>query len=75
MLVQTVKGLGPGFIEPREYFRYDTRYHLGDTHTYQFLSPAAAPYHATSVLTLLEKWIKTYLDVLSTEERYFFART
>ena len=71
MVVQTDKGLGPGAIEPREYFQYATRDHLGDTRTYQGLSPAATAYCATSVRKLLEKWIKTYLDVLSKEERKF----
>ena len=41
MVVQTEKGLGPGAIEPREYFHYATGDHLGDTRTYQRLSPAA----------------------------------
>ena len=71
MVVQTDKGLGPGAIEPREYFRYATRDHLGDTLTYQHLSPADAAYCATLVQKLLKKWIKTYLDVLSKEERKF----
>ena len=69
MVVQTDKGLGPGAIKPRECFRFATRDHLGDTQMYQRLSPAAAAYRATLVRKLLEKWIKTYLDVLSKEER------
>ena len=71
MVVQTEKILGPGAIEPREYFQYATRDHLGDTRTYQRLNPAAADYCATSVQKLPDKWIKTYLDVLSKEERKF----
>ena len=71
MVVQTDKGLGLGVIEPREYFQYATRDNLGDTQTYQCLSPAAAAYCVASVQKLLEKWIKTYLDVLRTEERKF----
>ena len=38
---------------------------------YQCLIPAAAAYCAISLQKLLEKWIKTYLDVLSKEERKF----
>ena len=68
MVIQTDKGLGPGAIEPREYVLYATRDHLGDTRTYQRLTPAAAAYRATSVQKLLENWIRTYLDVLSKEE-------
>ena len=49
MVVQTDKGLVPGAIEPREYVRYATRDRLGDTRTYQRLTPAAATYRATSV--------------------------
>ena len=71
MVVHTNKFLGPGAIEPHEYVRYATRDHLGDTRTYQRLTPAAAAYHATSGRKLLEKWIRTYLDVLSKEERKF----
>ena len=71
MVVQTDKGLGQGAIEPREYVRYSTRDHLEDTRTYQHLTPAVASYCATSVQNLLEKWIRTYLDVLSKEERKF----
>ena len=67
MVVQTDKVLGPGAIEPREYVHYATRDHLGDTRTYQRLTPAAAAYRATLVQNLLEKWIRTYLDVLSKE--------
>ena len=69
MVVQTDKGLGLGEIEPMEYVRYATRDHLGDTHTYQHLSPVAEAYCATLVRKLLEKWIRTYLDVISKEER------
>ena len=64
MVVQTDKGLGPGSIEPREYVCYATRDYLGDKRTYQSLSPAAVSYRATLVRQLLEKWIRTYLDVL-----------
>ena len=74
MVVQTDKGLGPGAIEPQEYVRYATIDHLGDTRTYQRLTPAAASYCAIKVQKMLEKWIRTYLDVLSKEERNFFAR-
>ena len=73
MLVQTNNGIGPGTIEPREYFRCATRDHLGDTRTYQHLRPVATAYHATSVKKLLGKWIRTYLDVLSKEERNFLC--
>ena len=73
MVVQTDKGLGPGAIEPREYFQYVTKEHLGDTQTYQRLRPAAAANRATSVRKLLEKWIKTYMDVISKEERKFLC--
>ena len=73
MVVQTDKGLGPGAIDLREYFRYATRDHLGDTWTYQRLIPAAADYRSTLVQRLLEKWIKTYLDVLSKEDRKFIC--
>ena len=69
MVVQTDKGLGPGAIEPREYVRYATRDHLGDTQTYQHLTPAAASIRAIKVQKMLEKWIQTYLDVISKEER------
>ena len=69
MVVQTDKGLGPGEIDPPEYFRYAIKDHLGNAYTYQRLIPAAAVYCPTSVQKLLEKWIKTYLDVLSKEER------
>ena len=67
MVVQTDKGLGPGSIEPREYVRYSTRDHLGDTRKYQRLTPAAATYCATLVQKLLEKWIRAYLGVLRKE--------
>ena len=36
------------------------------------MSPAASAYFTTSMQKLLEKWIKTYLDVLSKEERKVF---
>ena len=68
-MVQTDKGLGPGSIEPNEYFQFTIKDHIGDTRTYQRLIPEDAAYRATSVQKLLEKWIKTYLDVLSKEER------
>ena len=68
MVVHTDKSLGPGAIEPREYFRFATRDHHGDTRTYQRLNTAAAAYCVTSVQKLLEKWIKTYLDVLSSTD-------
>ena len=71
MVVQTDKGLGPGTIEPREYIRYATRDHLGDKRTYQLLTPASASYPATKVQNMLEKWIRTYLDLLSKRERKF----
>ena len=71
MVVQTDKGLGLGAIEPREYVRYATRDHHGDTRTYQRLSLAAASYHSTLVRKLLENWISTYLDVLIKEEIKF----
>ena len=69
MVVQTDKGLGPGEIDPQEYFLFTIKDNLGNAYTYQHLIPAAAAYHPTSVQKLLEKWIKTYLDVLSKEER------
>ena len=71
MVVQTDKGLGMGGKELREYVRYATRDRLGDTRSYQRLTPAAAAYGASSVRKLLEKWIRTYLDVISKEERKF----
>ena len=71
MVFQTDKGLGPGAIVPREYVRYATRDHPGDTRTYQRLTPSAAAYHAILVRKLLEKWIRTHLDVLNREERKF----
>ena len=71
MVIQTDKGLGPGAIEPREYIQYATRDHLGDKRTYQRLTPEAASYRVTKVQKMLEKWIRTYLDVLSKEERKF----
>ena len=71
MVVQTNKGLGPGAIEPREYTQYATRDHLGDKRTYQHLTPAAASYHAIKVKQMIEKSIRTYLDVISKEERKF----
>ena len=63
MVVQTEKGLGPLAIEPWEYF------YLGNDQTYQRLVPGAAAYCVTLVQDLLEKWIKTYLDILIKEER------
>ena len=69
MVVQTEKGLGPGAIEPKEYFRFAKKDHLRDSQAYQRLTLAAAAYCDTSMQKLLEKWIKTYLDVLSKEER------
>ena len=69
VVVQTNKGLGPGAIEPREYIQYAIRDHLGDKRTYQLLTPAATSYRATKVQNMLEKWIQTYLDMLSKEER------
>ena len=39
--------------------------------TYQRITPVAASYHAYKVQKMLEKWIQTYLDVLSKEERNF----
>ena len=69
MVVQANKGLGPGAIETREYVRYASRDHLGDTRTYKRLTPAAVTYCSTPVRKLLEKWIRTYLDVLNKEER------
>ena len=71
MVVQTDKGLGPGAIDPREYVRYATRDQLGNKWTYQRLTPAAASYRATLVQKMLEKWIRTHLDVLSKEERKY----
>ena len=74
MVVKTDKGLGPGAIDPKEYFRFAIKYHLGNAHTYQRLNPAAAEYCATLVQKLLKKWIKTFLDVLSKEERKILHR-
>ena len=73
MVVQTDKGLGPGAIKPPEYVQYATSDHLGDTRRYQRLTPAAASYRAIKVQKMLEKWIRTYLDVLSKEERNFLC--
>ena len=67
MVVQTDKGLDPGAIDPRVYVCYATRDYLGDKRTYQCLSPGAESYRANLVQELLEKWIRTYLDVLSKE--------
>ena len=72
MVVQTDKGLGPGAIEPPEYFRLSIKYHLINAQTYQRLTPAAAAYHAKSVQNDLEKWTKTYLNVIIKEELKFF---
>ena len=71
MVIQIDKGLGPRAIEPREYVHYATRDHIGDNWTYQRLTPAAASYRATLVQKFFEKWIRTYLDVISKEERKF----
>ena len=71
MVVQTDKGLDPGEIEPKEYFRFAIKDNIVDARTYQRLIPVAAAYCATSAQKLLGKWIKTYLDVLSKEERKF----
>ena len=71
MVVQTNKGLGLESIKPREYVRYATTDHLGDTRMYQRLTQEAASYRAIKVQKMLEKWIRTYLDVLSKEERKF----
>ena len=71
MVVQTKKGLGPGSIDSPEYFWFAIKDHIGNAQTYQHLSPAAAAYRANLVRKLLEKWIKTYLDVLSNKERKF----
>ena len=73
MVVQIDKGLGPGAIGPREYVRYATKNHLGDTRTNQCLNPEAASYRATSVQKLLEKWIRTYLVILSKGKRKFLC--
>ena len=75
MVVQTDKGLGPGAIEPREYVHYATGDHLEDKQTYQRLSPVAASYHATLLRKLIEKWIRTYLEMLSKGRKKFFSRT
>ena len=71
MVVQTEKGLGLGLgaIETQEYFQFAIKDHLVNAQIYQRLIPVAAAYCATSVRKLLERWIKTYLDVLSKEER------
>ena len=58
MFVQTNKGLGPGAMDPLEYFRFAIKDHLRNAQTYQLLIPAAAAYLATSVRKFLEKWIK-----------------
>ena len=71
MVVQTDKGLGPGAIDPPEYSRFSIKDHLRNAQTYQCLSLSAAAYRATLVQKMLEKWIKTYLYVLSKEERKF----
>ena len=73
MVDYTDKGLGPGAINPREYIRYAIRDHLGDKRTYQCLTQAAAAYFATLEKKLLKKWIRTYLYVLSKEERKFLC--
>ena len=71
MVVQTYKCLFPEEINAKEYLRFPIKYHLRDAQTYQLLGPAAAAHCATLVRKLLEKWIKTYLDVLNKEERKF----
>ena len=53
MVVQTHKCLGSRAIEPKEYFRFSKKYHLGDTQTYQRLTPAATAYCVTLVRKLL----------------------
>ena len=73
MVVQTDKDLGPGAIDPPEYLQFEIKDHLEKSQTYQRLSPAAAEYCATLVQKLLEKWMKSYLDVLSKEERKFLC--
>ena len=69
MVVQTDYGLDPVAIYPKEYFQLAIKNYLGDTRTYQRLTPAATAYRATLVQKLLDKWIKTYLDLISKEER------
>ena len=73
MVVQTEKVLVPESIEPKEYFQFPIKDHLGDARTYQRLSPAAAAYCATLVRKLLQKGIKPYLDVLNKEEQKFLC--
>ena len=72
MVVQRGKRLGLGVINPKEYFQFSIKDHLRDAQTYQRLSPAEAEYRATLVQKLLEKWIKSYLDVLNKKEINFF---
>ena len=74
MVIQTDKGLGLGAIDTKEYFRFAIKDHIGDAKTYQRLSQVAAAYCATLVQKLLEKCIKTYLDVLNKEERKFLCK-
>ena len=69
MVVKTDKFLNPGSIDTPEYFRFSNKYHIVNAQTYQRLIPAATAYCATLVRKQLEKWVKTYLDVLSKEER------
>ena len=71
MVVKTKKGLSPGAIDPPEYLRFAIKDHFGNSQTYQSLSPATAAYCATLVQKFLDKWIKSYLDVLNKEERKF----
>ena len=73
MMVQTDKYFVPGAIKPKEYFQFSIKDHLGYAQTYQRLSPAAAAYRATLVQKMLEKRIKTYLDVLTNEELKFIC--
>ena len=54
-----------------EYVRYATKCHIVDTRTYQRLRPLDEADRATSIQKLLEKWIRTHLDVISKEERKF----
>ena len=42
IVVQNEKGLGPGEIEPPEYFLFSIKDHLGNAQTYKRLIPAAA---------------------------------
>ena len=53
MVVQIDKCIGPGAIDPKEYFQFSIKDHLGDAREYQRLIPAAAAYCATLVQKLL----------------------